>query len=285
MRFLIADKMSSTFDPPTASTLTNRLIADIADPARRAGSYLLCGPEGGGKWQTAKILAQRLQCPNGFCRSCEVCSQIESGSHPDTKEWNGPLEESLKIGELRNLIAWVNTTPQGNLKVILIRHLERMTLETANGFLKTLEEPPDNTVFITTAINRHDLPPTLISRLRVYSFSDASTMVTAENEEETKRREKILEDLAAGRALAEAFLYLEEITADKKKTLNLLKGLALFFRSRLFRNGEKTPLVEETMIGFIEETEKIFALRKNNVNVRLFLEGLFLSVYVNAAPQ
>ena len=70
----------------------------------------------------------------------------------------------------RQIINWIWKTPVGNLKILLIENIERMTRESANAFLKTFEETPNNVAIITTTSNVFKIIPTVLSRGTIIKF-------------------------------------------------------------------------------------------------------------------
>lgn len=146
----------------------NFLEAELA-AGNLAHAYLFAGPEKIGKHTVAKTLAHILQCPNNFCHECAICREIEKGYHSDTIELsdNG---ESVKIEEIREILTKLNLSRQSSYKILLVQNIERMTLESANAMLKTLEDPPENVIFILTTSRIKEILPTIISRVRVYNF-------------------------------------------------------------------------------------------------------------------
>ncbi len=132
-------------------------------------AYLLCGPGHIGKYTVAKKIASILQCENNFCGVCPTCVQIRKGSHIDTMEFENN-HESLKIDQIRDIIARCNMSPQGKYKIVILQSIGRMGLDAANALLKTLEEPPPRTIFIMTTSNIREILPTVLSRTRVIRF-------------------------------------------------------------------------------------------------------------------
>lgn len=139
-----------------------------------AHGYLFTGPVNIGKYSVAKNLANILQCENDFCHECGICLQVAKGCHLDTIEFNDD-GQSIKIADVRSVIERLSMTRQSRYKILLIDSLERMTTEAANCFLKTLEEPTENTVFIMTTNNPASVLPTITSRSRVIKFSSVSS--------------------------------------------------------------------------------------------------------------
>lgn len=297
-----------------------RIEKDIASGGGRSHAYLLCGPRNIGKWKAARTMAQMIQCQHGFCQQCTDCKGIYRSSHADTTELEG-LDEAIKIADIRHLINKVSFTPQGNNKVILIQHIERMTIEAANSFLKTLEEPPEDTIFIATTANRRNLLPTLVSRMRVYTFYNPSvanlkqslklefpeaeqcqienalkySFNFSEKARNLLKSPELLHELQYEYSeisrlfeennLSNAFRYIEEISKNEDKISFLIHTVMNILRMRLIRFAFKQnrQQIEHCMTN-IEELEQIRNLLKNNINVKLLLEKLFLSFYNNFSP-
>lgn len=71
----------------------------------------------------------------------------------------------INVVNTRELIRLIQHSPsQGSRKVALVMEVDRMNREAANAFLKTLEEPPDKTIFLLLCENPQSLLPTLVSR-------------------------------------------------------------------------------------------------------------------------
>ena len=132
-------------------------------------AYLFVGPEKVGKFRVAKSVAGILQCPENFCHSCPTCIQIEKKCHPDIIELEDD-GQSIKIDTVRDIIARLNMTSQGRYKILLIQNIGRLTEEAGNCLLKTLEEPPQKTIFLFTVSQLRDIMPTIASRMRLIHF-------------------------------------------------------------------------------------------------------------------
>ena len=150
---------------------------------RMAHAYMLEGARGTGKTTMARGMAARLFClspdSNGFaCGACRPCLLLAHGNHPDYLELpRDPAE--LRIGrfversggtehvEHQPLLPFLRLKPvEGGWRVAVIPDAERMRQESANAFLKTLEEPPGRTLIILTVNTRDLLPATVASRCR-----------------------------------------------------------------------------------------------------------------------
>lgn len=133
-------------------------------------AYFFYGPAQVGKFTAAFLLAKILLCPHHLCHQCQDCKWMEAGVHPDfvLMKDNG---EAIKIDQVRDLIAKINLTPQGKRRVVLIQNIDRMPIEAQNAFLKTLEEPPEDTMFLLTSSEPKKVLPTILSRVRPLEFS------------------------------------------------------------------------------------------------------------------
>lgn len=98
-----------------------------------------------------------------------------SSNFPQVHRSKAPKAKSDAIGtdDLTEIIGRVALKRETH-HVVVIRRIERMTIETANKFLKTLEEPPPHTIFILTTDSFADVLPTIVSRCRVVEFANVA---------------------------------------------------------------------------------------------------------------
>ncbi len=135
-------------------------------------AHLFIGPEGVGRADAARSIARAVFCTekaSDSCGICRACKAFASGNHPDYHEFARPEgRQSLPIGSIRSLQLEASRKPvMGNQRVFVIRDAESMSLEAANCFLKTLEEPPGECYIILIASALRDLPETIVSRCQV----------------------------------------------------------------------------------------------------------------------
>jgi len=140
---------------------------------RIAHAYLFTGPRGVGKTTTARILAKTLNCLNPVnyepCNECEMCKAIKAGQLFDIIEIDAASNRG--IDEMRTLRESVKYPPtKGKYKVYIIDEVHMLTKESFNAFLKTLEEPPSQTIFIFATTDAHKVPLTIISRCQRFDF-------------------------------------------------------------------------------------------------------------------
>jgi DNA polymerase III subunit delta' len=146
-------------------TLTNGTLAH---------AYLFSGAEGIGKKMTALALAAAVNCahrgPDGGCGECPSCRKVASGGHPDVHLLT-PDGEEIKIDQVRQMQADLSLRPfEGTKKTLIVDFAERMNAASSNAFLKTLEEPPGDTLIILVTAMPQSLLPTIRSRCQEMRF-------------------------------------------------------------------------------------------------------------------
>ena len=145
---------------------------------RVAHAYLFTGPTGAGKTQTALSVAQLVNCEQAGeapCGACASCRKIAAGNHPDIYVMAVLKDEnSILIAQARGMIQRAALKAyEAKVKVFIIQGVEQMTREAANSLLKTLEEPPANTLMILTTAVPEACLDTIRSRCHVVPFFQA----------------------------------------------------------------------------------------------------------------
>jgi DNA polymerase-3 subunit delta' len=144
---------------------------------RISHAYIFSGPDGVGKRSAAINFAKAINCgisavSGSSCDECPSCKKIDALLHPDIFTLK-PEEEggSIKIEDVRGLIKDVYLRPfEARKKVYIIESAEYMKHEAANALLKTLEEPPADSIIILLAENVKALFHTIVSRCQVVKF-------------------------------------------------------------------------------------------------------------------
>lgn len=149
-------------------TLVNQIKFDKISHA-----YLFTGSRGTGKTSIAKIFARAINCQNlkedgSPCGECEVCKSLAVASI-DVLEIDAASNNG--VDEIRDLREKVKYPPVvGKYKVYIIDEVHMLSISAFNALLKTLEEPPAQTVFILATTEVHKLPTTILSRCLRFDF-------------------------------------------------------------------------------------------------------------------
>ena len=146
--------------------LVNSIIND-----KIAHAYIFTGPRGTGKTSTAKIFARALNCLNPkdgiSCGECENCKNINQ--NPDIIELDAASNNS--VDDIRNIVDSVNIAPTNSkYKIYIIDEVHMLSTSAWNAFLKTLEEPPHNVIFILATTEIQKVPITVLSRCQRFDF-------------------------------------------------------------------------------------------------------------------
>ena len=137
-------------------------------------AYLFCGTRGTGKTTTARILAKGVNCTSPDvegrpCGECANCKAISQGNFMDVIEIDAASNNGVEnIRELRESVKYPPAI--GRRKVYIIDEVHMLSTGAFNALLKTLEEPPENVMFILATTEPQKLPATILSRCQRFDF-------------------------------------------------------------------------------------------------------------------
>ena len=256
-------------------------------------AYLFLGPDGVGKRTIAGALAQAIHCSeqNGdYCGRCVNCASIIDRNHADVR-FIGPLpdKKEISIQQIRELERDLRYRSfGGKRKIAIIDPVVSMNVAAQNALLKTLEEPPANSLLILIAPNAGGLLPTVRSRCLRLSFAplpraDVAAFLQSQHLvkvgdaeflaamalgsigaalsldqealiERRKRWSGVLGGLKSGDYQA-ALVAAETLGASRDDTLEFLKWAESWYRDLLIYNAMSTAdeLVNLDMLAQIEE--------------------------------
>lgn len=238
-------------------------------------AYLITGENQNLRESMALSLACALNCEEeklfDFC-SCTSCRKLTAQNHPDFRILRviAPAK-SIKIEQVRDLLNWVYLKPyEGRWKVFVISEADRLTVEASNALLKTLEEPPKQTLFCLLLAGKSQVLETIQSRsfelrlnpLPENEFSQESFKELFFPETPNANWEDLLEGYEG---------------ASKEDTGRFLTALMMYFRKKL----EKQSNLSETGGGLLKGIESIYQTREAleaNVNQKLALSWLTMQL-------
>ncbi len=167
-----------SFDEVVGQQHVVRTLRNAVEQGKVHHAYLFVGSRGTGKTSMAKILARSLNCERGGptvtpCGECESCLTIAAGSSIDVIEMDAASNRSVDdVRDLRERVAYAPTG--GRWKVYILDEAHMLTKEAWNAFLKTLEEPPPNTVFVLATTESHKVMATIADRCQRFDFQRPS---------------------------------------------------------------------------------------------------------------
>ena len=173
-----------SFDEVVGQQHVVRTLRNAVEQDKVHHAYLFVGSRGTGKTSMAKILARSLNCERGGptitpCGECESCLTIAAGSSIDVIEMDAASNRSVDdVRDLRERVAYAPTG--GRWKVYILDEAHMLTKEAWNAFLKTLEEPPPNTVFVLATTEAHKVMATIADRCQRFDFQRPSLEQIAE---------------------------------------------------------------------------------------------------------
>jgi DNA polymerase-3 subunit delta' len=285
-----------------------------------AHAYIFMGQDGVGKRLMASELAKILNCTTsnfvkgevGSCGICLSCDKITKNIHPDVhfvdfvkqaQLEGGDLDKQkiIKIETIRYMQKEVSTKiHEGKWKVFVIEPAEKMNTAAANSLLKTLEEPPENTIIILLAKHKETIPKTIISRSQTLFFQPLSAdMVStwlmlncsldsnrakeiaelSEGSLETAKRlidEKEAKSLSLWRKLRTQKLYISDILELSKNTA---KSGALECVDAMTAEAKKEfRICPREIAPALDMLNNSRALLLKNVNAQTVLDNLFFDL-------
>lgn len=231
-----------------------------------ANAYIFNGPAGSGKKTVAEIFARAINCRDAVHKPCNLCSSCKktmAGANPDII-YIKPSGASIKIDQIRQIIGGISVKPYENsYRIIIVENGDKLTAESQDAFLKTLEEPEGNNIFILLTENYNTLLPTIISRCQVFNF------LRVNNES--------MRSVLRGRALGSP----EEIEFAIEKSDGIIGRAIEILRNKDFRQHPKEygELLEIVLEGSREEIFRLTEVLVQNKDDGAKLLGFLLSCF------
>lgn len=223
-----------SFKDISGNTKAIGILKNSLKSGRVAHSLLFAGPEGVGKRLTSLAFAKALNCVNASatsfddsCGHCPDCARIDSGTHPNIifiqpldKDGEATAAGIIRIESIREAQGALKYRVERGKKVIIVDGAEKMQVGAANAFLKTLEEPPADSIIILISSNASELLPTILSRCQRINFrpleADSVADCLVKEKGVTPEEAATIARLAGG-SVSRAIRFTAEGVYDKRK--------------------------------------------------------------------
>ncbi len=255
-----------TFDQVVGQKVAKKILINSIIENKINHAYLFYGIRGTGKTTLARIFAKSVNCENKIdhnpCNKCEMCVSINNGSAFDVIEIdaasNNGVDEIRLIKENTTFL-----TTSSKYKVYIIDEVHMLSKAAFNALLKTLEEPPKNTIFLLATTEIHKIPQTVLSRTVVVNLEIMSNDDINEGLEYILTQEGVIYDkdalkyitMTSGGSLRDAISALETtlLYNNELNLTNILSSLGLIDKDEL-----KTLIISDIngLLNKIDESDK-----------------------------
>lgn len=219
-----------TFENILGQENVTKILKNQIKSGKISHAYIFSGSRGTGKTSAAKVFARAINCLNPKdgepCNECEVCRGILEGNTTDVIEMDAASNNSVEnIRQIRQEVVYA--TIDVKYRVYIIDEAHMLTTSAFNALLKTLEEPPENVVFILATTEQHKIPVTILSRCLRFEFGRIAEenickkLVSILDLENIKYEENALKYIAkiADGGMRDAISVLERCVSESKEIL------------------------------------------------------------------
>ena len=260
------------------------LLAQALASGRVAHAYAFVGPPGSGRKAAAVEFARVLL---GAASSAHPDLHVLAPSPPADRP-KGP--RAIRIDDIRALERAAALRPvRGPSKVFIVEDADRMTGESPEAFLKTLEEPPPGTVIILILSRARAVPATVLSRCQIVRFQPAPAPAAAEDRALVRAA---FRDVAADGAEA-LFRHAQTVDRDRPRAEALVEAIWLWYRDLLRAKAGWAPdadvareaqgLAQDEILAGLALCREAWRALGVNVSPRLTLEVVLSRLALGAA--
>jgi DNA polymerase III subunit gamma/tau len=226
-----------------------RTLRNAVEQGKVHHAYLFVGSRGTGKTSMAKILAACLNCEQGPtvepCGACDSCVAIANATSLDVIEMDAASNNSVDdIRDLRERVAYAPVS--GRSKVYILDEAHMLSTQAWNAFLKTLEEPPPDTIFVLATTEAQKVLATVVDRCHRFDFGRPTVVQIAE----VLRRAAAAEDITLSDAAVS--LIARHATGSFRDALGTLEQLVTY-------SGRNVAIEDVLAVLGVADAELLFA--------------------------
>ncbi len=230
-------------------------LSNAIELNRIAHAYLLCGPRGTGKTSSARILAKSLNCKEGPtltpCGKCPACLDIINSVPVDVIEIDAASNRSVE--DTQAILEKIQYVPvNGRYKIYVIDEVHMLSNHAFNALLKTLEEPPENVIFILATTEPHKVLDTIISRCQRFDFRRITT------DDIVKRLEYIAKQENINISKEALFLIAKNSQGGMRDALALLDQISVLGVNKQIDINDINEILGKISYDFIHEITDCF---------------------------
>lgn len=270
-----------------------KALANAINLNKISHAYLFTGPRGTGKTSIARILAKSLNCQQGPtvtpCEVCPSCVDIKNSTPMDVIEIDAA--SNRKVEDAQNILEKIQYVPvNGKYKIYIIDEVHMLTNHAFNALLKTLEEPPENVIFILATTEPQKVLETITSRCQRFDFRRITTDDIIKHLKNIAKLEKIkIDDDAlftiaknAAGGMRDSLALLDQVSVlDNAKTINSEDVNKLLGRlSFEMLNNLSDYIIQSQPQAAIELLEKIYNSGNEPSQILINLLGYFKNLLI-----
>lgn len=236
-------------------------------------AYIFTGPRGTGKTSIARILAKSLNCQQGPtltpCEKCPSCVDIKNSTPMDVIEIDAA--SNRKVEDAQNILEKIQYVPvNGKYKIYIIDEVHMLSNHAFNALLKTLEEPPENVIFILATTEPQKVLETIMSRCQRFDFRRITTDDIINHLKKISKLEKInIEDEAL-------FTIAKNAAGGMRDSLALLDQVSVLDSSKKITSEDVNRMLGRLSFEMLDELSKNIIQSKPQETIE-FLEKIYNS--------